>query len=579
MTVTLGENTDAFQTTLPVTALTPLEVSAAFGDTTGKATVPLALPTGVMPDLGGLHLEFASTALVGLGEGVRYLNDYGFDCAEQKASRALGLLLAADLGQAFSMGRSTPVDYRKTAGALLADLPSYQCPDGGFTYGPGAGQLENAYLTAYLLDVMKTSSGLGVPSDAKVVGDALDYLDRVMKAPTPRPMPVQMVAGWGTVNAYAIKVLTAYGRNEDSNLTRVVAVADRLPVFALSYLADALGAAKDRGPRYQNLLTQITNALRVEGDQAHAEELENDTMAWLWDSNIRASAIVLDGLVRRGDDRVMVERLVRWLLAARVQGRWPNTQDNISALRALIGYYKVFEAEPPDMTASATIGTTVLGTATFKGRSTTTQAVEFSMQELISRLSDKPTPDLVLSRTGTGTLYYTARLSAASTTVQPAVDHGLTVERRYEKYVENGTSPAATSFDAGDLVRVTLTVTVPTERRFVAVTDPLPAGFEPVDGWFRTTASDLARDASSFTSEASPVGWQEWWRHGGFDNVEKYDDRVVVFGTRLGQGRHEFSYIVRATTAGTFKAAGAQAEEMYAPEVQGRAATVTVVIK
>ena len=230
------------------------------------------------------------------------------------------------------------------------------------------------------------------------------------------------------------------------------------------------------------------------------------------------------------------------------------------------------------MTATATIGTSVLGTATFKGRSTTTQSVELSMQELISRLADTPTPDLV-SRAPAPARSITRRVSAASTTVQPAVDHGLTVERRYEKFVENGTSPAATSFEAGDLVRVTLTVTVPVERRFVAVTDPLPAGFEPVDGWFRTTASDLARDASSFASDAGPVGWQEWWRHGGFDNVEKYDDRVVVFGTRLGQGRHEFSYIVRATTSGTFKAAGAQAEEMYAPDVQGRAATVTVIIR
>ena len=107
----------------------------------------------------------------------------------------------------------------------------------------------------------------------------------------------------------------------------------------------------------------------------------------------------------------------------------------------------------------------------------------------------------------------------------------------------------------------------------------LPAGFEPVDGWFRTTASDLARDASAFASEESQTGRQEWWRHGGFDNVEKYDDRVVVFGTRLGEGRHEFSYIVRATTSGTFKAAGAQAEAMYSPEVQGRTAAATVTIR
>jgi hypothetical protein len=325
----------------------------------------------------------------------------------------------------------------------------------------------------------------------------------------------------------------------------------------------------------------MTNALRIEGDQAHAEELDEDTMAWLWDSNVRASAIVLEGFVRRGDDRIFVERLVRWLLAARVKGRWPNTQDNISALRGLVGYYKTFEATPPDMTASATIGSTVLGTATFKGRSTQTQSVRLSMQDLIGKLSGAGAPtSLDLSRTGTGRLYYTARIAAAETGAPPAVDHGITVERRYEKYIEDGSNPGATTFVAGDLVRVTLAVTVPKERRFVAVTDPLPAGFEPVEGWFRTTATDLARDASTLNSEQGPVtGWQEFWRHGGFDNVEKYDDRVIVFGTRLGEGRHEFSYVVRATTSGTFKAAGTVAEEMYAPDVQGRAAAVTIVIR
>ena len=38
---------------------------------------------------------------------------------------------------------------------------------------------------------------------------------------------------------------------------------------------------------------------------------------------------------------------------------------------------------------------------------------------------------------------------------------------------------------------------------------------------------------------------------GGFDHVESHDDQVRLFATRLGEGHHEFSYIVRATTAGT----------------------------
>jgi uncharacterized protein YfaS (alpha-2-macroglobulin family) len=151
------------------------------------------------------------------------------------------------------------------------------------------------------------------------------------------------------------------------------------------------------------------------------------------------------------------------------------------------------------------------------------------------------------------------------------------VERSYAPYVENGVRPAATSFKAGDLVRITLTLQLTKERRFVAVTDPLPAGFEPVESWFATSAASLAReqDAQGDVSD----DWTQWWRRGGFDYVERHDDRVQLFATRLSEGRHVFSYIVRATTSGTFRTAPAHAEEMYEPEVFGRTATAMIEVR
>ena len=70
-----------------------------------------------------------------------------------------------------------------------------------------------------------------------------------------------------------------------------------------------------------------------------------------------------------------------------------------------------------------------------------------------------------------------------------------------------------------------------------------------------------------------------WWQRGGFDHVERHDDRVQLFATRSSEGRHEFSYVVRATTAGTFRTAPARAEEMYEPEVFGRTATAVIEVK
>ena len=55
--------------------------------------------------------------------------------------------------------------------------------------------------------------------------------------------------------------------------------------------------------------------------------------------------------------------------------------------------------------------------------------------------------------------------------------------------------------------------------------------------------------------------------------------RSQAFATRLGSGRHEFTYLARATTAGTFHAAGARVEAMYAPELGGRSAAATITVK
>ncbi len=131
-------------------------------------------------------------------------------------------------------------------------------------------------------------------------------------------------------------------------------------------------------------------------------------------------------------------------------------------------------------------------------------------------------------------------------------------------------------------MRVTLTFRLPKERRFVAVTDPLPAGFEAVESWFSTTASDIAAQQDRQRNERDTEeghDWENWFRSGGFDHVERHDDRIQLFATRLSEGVHEFSYVVRATTAGTFRTAPARAEEMYTPEIFGRTGTTTIEVK
>src|SRR5262249_61028213 len=91
----------------------------------------------------------------------------------------------------------------------------------------------------------------------------------------------------------------------------------------------------------------------------------------------------------------------------------------------------------------------------------------------------------------------------------------------------SGSRSASTAYAAGDLVRVTLTFRLTKERRFVAVTDPLPAGFEAVETWFATTARDLAAQQDHQENNGGDANeWRNWWQYSGFDRVERLDDRV-----------------------------------------------------
>ncbi len=585
MTMKIGDETDAFEDVIPVEVLASPETVAAYGEARDTATIAketVTLPTGTVPGFGGLHVEMSSTAMVGLGEGARYLVEYPYGCAEQKGSRALALLLAADLGDAFTLPGMDTSKMRPAVQQTLKELERYQCPSGGFAYWAGDCHSTSPYLTAYLLHVFQVAAGLKYNVDAGMRERAYTYLEKnLAQAPPSNDGWWPAYTAW---QAFAVKVLVEGGRTQDSNLTRLYGYRDRMPVFGLAYLHDALLAKKESsGARVEDLRRRMSNAILTEAGGSHVEELADPYLVWFWNSNVRSTAIVLNSLVKADTRDPAVTALVRWMMATRKGGRWGNTQENAYAMESLVNYYRKYETVVPDFRAVVTLGADEIAREEFRGRSANSKMKDMSMPQVLARGAPGSAQPLTFTREGAGTLFYTTRLRyAADALFQQGLDSGFRIDRRYEPYVENGTKPAATIYKAGDLVRVTLTFRLTKERRFVAVTDPLPAGFEAVESWFATTARALAsrQDEQSAPDEGEGVDrWDNIWRRSGFDHVERHDDRVQLFATRLSEGLHEFAYIVRATTAGTFRTAPARAEEMYQPEVFGRTATTVIEIR
>jgi hypothetical protein len=427
--------------------------------------------------------------------------------------------------------------------------------------------------------VIRLAGANGYRVDAAMRERAYEFLERKLAEPAPPD------EGWWPAylawQSFAVKVLVEGGRNQDSTITRLLQYVDRMPVFALAHLLDALATKGETGPRHAALLRRIENAVLAEGGGAHVEELNDPYLLWYWNSNIRSTAIVLGTLVRHTPaDLSRIRPMVRWLMQVREDGRWGNTQENAWALEALVDYYRTYETEMPDFTAAVSLGTQVIARGRFEGRSTEATSQELPMRELTTRLPPGAQRPMRFETQGTGTLFYTARLRyVVDRLFQDGLDQGFSIERSYAPYVQGQDTAAATAFSAGDLVRVTLRLRLTQERRFVALTDPLPAGFEAVESWFATTASDLARAQDAQGAEEADNRWRAWWERGGFDHVERHDDRVQVFATRLSEGLHEFVYIARATTAGSFRTAPAHAEEMYQPDVFGRTSTAVIEVR
>ena len=569
MSVSLNGETDAFEDTLPVRLLLPADTVAAYGEAKPTATETLDVPKDAVPSIGGLHLELSSTAMVGLSEGASYLVTYPYGCAEQRSSAALSLMVASDLGDAFNLPGIDAKQAHTIAQKTIYELYKYQCGDGGFVFWAGeCGYPSSPYVTAWVLHVMQRAQKLKYDVNVPVVESGYHFLDESLKEK--RPLNEGWWPAYTAWQAFAVKVLTEGGKNEDSNINRLYSYADRMPLFGISYLADALVAKNDRGPKLQDLERRMTNAILPEAGTAHVEELHDDYLLWFWNSNVRTTAIVMGSLARAGDDEDLVKQMVRWLMKVRQQGRWGNTQENAWAMESLVDYYRKYESETPDFTAVVNLGNEVLDRETFRGRTTESKVKDVEMAKL-----PKASTPVTFERQGTGTLFYMLRLKYASDMLMRTPrDQGIAVERHY---AVQGSKTDATSFKAGDLIKVTLKIHNTKERRYVAVTDPIPAGTEPVESWFATTATELSEQQQK--EEAQNYDWMSWWQHGGFDHVERHDDRVDLFATRLSEGAHEFSYVLRATTAGTFTAAPMRAEEMYEPEVFGRTSSATVEVK
>jgi hypothetical protein len=264
----------------------------------------------------------------------------------------------------------------------------------------------------------------------------------------------------------------------------------------------------------------------------------------------------------------------------RTHGHWPSTQDNAAVVEALSAFHTAYERVAPDLAVAVRVAGRTMIEAGFRERSTRAVQEAWPLERVVAAADTAASRDpretvpIDLEARGAGRLYYSVLLESYAEGPQPARTRGLAVERLLEPIDRDGTPTApplaageTVTLDGGDFVRVTLRLTSAVDRNYVVVDDALPAGLEALN-----PAIDRARGAM-----LSGSGRQHWW--GSWNHTETHDDRVVLFADFLKRGEHTFTYVARATTPGTFVHPPVAGELMYEPEVNGRTASGTLIVR
>ena len=553
---------DAQVVSLPVYTPATSEAFATYGVVDQGAVIqPVAAPQDVIPQFGGLEINTSSTALQVLTDAVLYLAAYRYASSAAYAGRIMAISALRDVLAAFEAeGLPGPGELDAAVRRDIAELSSLQNYDGGFGWW-SRDQDSFPYPSIQAMHALVIAKNNGFDVSSGVMESGHRYLQTIER----RIPPYYSQRSKDMLLAYALHVrwLDGVHAADDARAFWDRRGAD-LELDALAWLWPVVD---DDGIEAEIERVLNNRAVETAGAATFATDYGEDAYLLLH-SDRRTDGIVLDALIRMAPGSDLIPKVVAGLLAHRVRGRWRNSQENAFILLALKRYFDTFEATDPDFVARVWLGDLYAAEHEFAGRSTDRASTLIPMAELL----DAGDADLVVQKDGEGRLYYRLGLRYAPDDLDlDPLDRGFVVQRSYEAVGDPGDvwldDDGVWHVLAGAEVRVNVTMVNDSRRTNMVLIDPLPAGFESLNPALAVTGAFDAR------------GGGDWWRRTWYRHQNLRDDRAEAFSLYLWAGTHEYSYVARATTPGTFVVPPARAEEIYAPEVFGRSGTDRVIVQ
>jgi uncharacterized protein YfaS (alpha-2-macroglobulin family) len=560
-----GRFSDGLYQEIPVRIPQFLEAAANYGRVeSDKDPVKeqIIVPEGTMRELDKAEITLASSAMVGVKRNFDILQEFPYDCLEQRISKQYPLLAASEFLLTYGLLDMKQEEIDERINGLLKIMPEFQS-GGGFKYWPEC-CCTSPYLTCYAVEFLMDAKNKGYSFDKDMLKQAQEYLKGVANwsIDSKYPYSKNIIL---LVQAYAVYVLAKDNIFMTDVINNLFEVRDRIPFPGLVYLVKALDLPNNLPSYMQPVLAKtIVNKMKDAPTMTHFENHEDDTWCWVHGSSVKTTAIVLEAFLDVYGKFPYAEKIARWLTQTTRQKRYMFTQEHIRLFMAFQKYYQVFESETPDFVAEVLFNDLPKAKETFSGRDLISRTYEIGLK------SYKPgqTINAAFKKQGTGVLYYLLRLKYYPIGEVEAIDRGFKVTKIYRKM--DGTAIKDNTFKAGEKYIVEVKVDTNMERTFAILDDPLPAGLRVLNPDFQTTSQyDLTETRASQDNE-----WAGYW--GNFYRSEIYFDRVQVFADFLNRGTHTWKYLVIATNAGTFAVPNTVVQEMYNPEVFGRNANRSV---
>ncbi|NRA34202.1 MAG: hypothetical protein HRU17_12755 [Polyangiaceae bacterium] len=546
--VSVGKFRDAVERKLNVDSPGALEAVALYGKTDSAEAHELGELAALREDRGGLDVTLSSSALVGLKGSFEQLSDYPYACTEQLSSRVMPLLALGDLSRIYGMPVPDNAEHRIASD--IARIIKRQRGDGGFGLWPESPQ-SYAWVSSYALWILQQAAEHGVAVPDSVFTRGKRYLATVAAVREAADLPGA---------TFAVFVLAKLGQKDPSTLHALFDRRSDMPVFARSVLLWGAALQLDsHDGALTTLLEELESSITIRGNRAEIADPQGESLSGYMTSSTRRHALALNALIAARPDHPLAAKLVRALLEARDGGRWGSTQESAFALLGLDAYRRAQEQTKTQFEAHVYFGDSRIGSKKFAGHSLLAQGFSTPMKKLGSGKA------LIFQKLGRGSLFYEARLRYVRRQLPTTpLESGFLVSKTMRKWRRNASSrktapvgPDSKTYEAGDLVKVDVTVLAPQKRRFVVIDDPLPAGLEAVDMSLATSSADLRTGLQNGYATA-------WHRQ------ELRDDRVLNFVDEMPPGIYRYSYLARATTRGSFIVPPTFAKEMYQEEVFGR---------